>query len=81
MDAWNAPIHVELLLVSSLNGAGLGETLHYLDRPVELSINELARVQVHLAAISGAKEMTQSQQVVNRISKGSKRTLVQPGSR
>lgn len=42
MDAWNAPIHVELLLVSSLNGAGLGETLHYLDRAVELCINELA---------------------------------------
>ena len=48
MDAWNAPIHVELLLVSSLNGAGLGETLHYLDRPVELGINELARIHVHL---------------------------------
>ena len=47
MDAWNAPIHVELLLVSSLNGAGLGETLHYLDRAVELCINELALVDVH----------------------------------
>ena len=47
MDTLNAPVHVELLLVSSLDGAGLGETLHYLDRVVELCINELARVDVH----------------------------------
>ena len=43
----HAPVHVELLLISSLNGASLWETLHYLDRAIELCVNELARVDVH----------------------------------
>ena len=44
----HAPIHVQFVLISRLDGTRLRKALHYLDRPVELGINELARIHVHL---------------------------------
>ena len=51
------PIHVQLVLISRLNGPCLGEALHNLDGTVELRINELAGVHVHLARMRKLREL------------------------